>query len=271
MPVDPITGSAIATWLAPYLKDLAARGLMYLGGRAIGGALGSPEQKRYQEQLAMVSRLQPDYLALLRKQMQGQPTAATEAIRRQVRQEGRAAQQALATSASRAGQGGAEVARAQQARLAAAETQQLMQELGRAQREAMAQVGQLTGAARREQALLAQQEASDISEIARFLMMGLGDAETRELMNEILREIRLRRYNPGYEQLGPGFRPEDVAALGQQLNLPVDEWVGIQRPASGRLPPGRALSQSEKYPLSVKVTPRLSSGSLKQERVELPD
>lgn len=232
-----------AAWLSPYLKDLAAKGLMYLGGKAIGGMLGSPENKRYQDQLTMVNRLQPNYMQLLQKQMQGQPTAATEAIRRQVRQEGRGAQQALATSASRMGQGGTEVARAQQARIAAAESQQLMQELGKAQQSAMQQVGALTEGARREQALLAQQEASDISELTRYLMMGLGDLETKKLMNEILRELQLSMYNPSQEKLGAGFRPQDIAEFGRQLTT-TNPWEGIVRQQRQPITP----SPSEKYP-----------------------
>ena len=231
--------SAVLTWLAPYLKELAAGGLMYLGGRAVGGLLGSPEQQRYQQQLAMVNRLTPDYVSLLQRQMKGQPTVATEAIRRQVQQEGRGAQQALATSAARMGQGGTEVARAQQARLAAAETQQLMQELGRAQLEAMSQAGALTGGARREQALLAQQEASDIQEIARFMMMRLGDMETRQLMNDILRSMYRERIGANI-----GFRPADIAEFGREIATPINPWEGVIRP---KLTPRPLITPESKW------------------------
>jgi len=82
----------------------------------------------------------------------------------------------------------------------------------------MSQAGALTGGARREQALLAQQEASDIQEIARFMMMRLGDMETRQLMNEILRELRLRR------QPIEGFTMPTIPEY-----TPISEWYGRQR------------------------------------------
>ena len=115
------------------IQSLGIRGATALIGQGVGKLIGSPEEARMKQSLEALSRLQPQYLQLLEKQMAGQPTAASEAIRGQVAQTSRAGQQSLATSARRQGQGGSEVARANQSRFLAAMAQMEGQQLGQAQ------------------------------------------------------------------------------------------------------------------------------------------
>jgi hypothetical protein len=174
----------------PLVQGIGARLLAALGGKALGGIVGSPQDTAFQQQLNQIQALQPDYLNLLRQQAAGQPTAVTRAITEQVRQQGRGQQQALATSAGRLGQGGTAVARAQQARQLAAENQALTQLLGQAQQQAQQQIGALTGQATQQQALLAQQEAQDISELAGFITSGIFDQEIKDKLQMLVDAVQ---------------------------------------------------------------------------------
>lgn len=235
--------AAIASWAAanPQLAGMLLQGGIYLGGRAVSSLIGSPEEEQFKQSLAAMSRLQPQYLDLLQKQMAGQPTAASEAIRGQVAQTSRAGQQALATSARRTGQGGTEVARANQARFLAAMAQMEGQQLGRAQLEAQKQVGGLTSESTKYQALLAAQESQEIQEIVQAIMKGAFDKETQDLLQEIANVWN--KQTPAYTgapapEEAPGFNPfTQTFTEGEVYGPPAPTASGAPAPHTPAAPP----------------------------------
>jgi hypothetical protein len=120
---------------------------------------------------------------LLQKQMAGLPTPASKAIQSTIRQQSRQAQQSLAASAQGAGQTGTSVSRAIQARQLGREAEQQATAQGQLSIASQQQYTQLLGA----QETMAREERGHIQGILNYILQGVGDAEIRELLMEVLR------------------------------------------------------------------------------------
>lgn len=246
--------AALATFAASnpelwgILKSLGVRGLSALAGYGFGKLVGSPEEEAMKQNLSMIGRLQPEYLNLLQKQMAGQPTAASAAIRGQVAQTSRAGQQSLAASSRRMGQGGTEVARANQARFLAAMAGEEQRQLGEMQLAAQQQVGALTGEARQVQSALAAQESQELQQLAGYIAQGVFDDEIRRYLQQIV---------DAYTKQGA------ATALSEPL---LSEWGQSYTPQIPMTLQGRGprpfIPPEEKYPQSARVTPRMQAASL---------
>lgn len=177
MPVPALLAKA---WAFP-----PTRALMIRGGTAIAGGIaekliGAPETEQYRKRLK-------EQMDLLQKQMAGLPTPASKAVQQTIRQQSRQAQQSLAASAQGAGQTGTSVSRAIQARQLGRETEQQATAQGQLSIAAQQQYTQLLGA----QEAMAREERGHIQGILNYILQGVGDAEIREMLMEILRGNQL--------------------------------------------------------------------------------
>ena len=164
MPV-PAALAGIGAFLAenPWAAAIIANIGMNIGGSIFGQT--SPYEQAVQQQAQIGKSLIPQ----LQRQAAGLPTAASQAIMRQVRQNTTAAQQSYAAGATARGGGGTPVA-AQQSRFRAAETQTLGNVLGQQQMQAQQQLASLYGTGLQMQGTLEQQEAAAQQQVMRTLM-----------------------------------------------------------------------------------------------------
>lgn len=183
MPVPAIIGTIASH---PAAQALAIRGLTALGGGLVGKLIGSPQTSEYQARLK-------EQMDLLQKQMAGLPTPASKAVQQTIRQQSRQAQQSLATSAQAGGQTGTSVSRAIQARELGRQAEQQATAQGQLSVAAQQQYTQLLGA----QEAMAREERGHISGILNYIMQGVGDAEVRELLMEVLRGNQRSTFAPG--------------------------------------------------------------------------
>lgn len=183
MPVPALLAKA---WAFPPTRALMIRGGTAIAGGIAGKLIGAPETEQYRERL----KKQMD---LLQKQMAGLPTPASKAVQQTIRQQSRQAQQSLAASAQGAGQTGTSVSRAIQARQLGRETEQQATAQGQLSIAAQQQYTQLLGA----QEAMAREERGHISGILNYIMQGVGDAEIREMLMEILRGEQRNTFAPG--------------------------------------------------------------------------
>jgi len=162
-----------------------------IGGTALQGILGTelPYGQYAQEQLQAISGMLPE----LQQAAAGQPTAASKAIKEQVKTEGRGFQQSYAQGARKAGMvgglpGGTTPYRAQQGRVQAATEGAMIQRLGQYQQGAQQTLAGMAPTAFQHAGI---QEMTDMK--SREAMMGfMGDFNKTYFDNQ---------YDPQYRKM----------------------------------------------------------------------
>ncbi len=202
-----------AAWQFPPTRALMIRGGTAIAGGLAGKLIGSPETEQYRKQLK-------EQMDLLQKQMAGLPTPASKAVQQTIRQQSRQAQQSLATSAQGAGQTGTSVARGIQARQLGREAEQQATAQGQLSVAAQQQYTQLLGA----QEAMAREERGHIQGILSYIMQGVGDAEVRELLMEVLRGNQRSSGSalppsPSFQGGGIDLSPEGLPPIGLEQGL----------------------------------------------------
>ena len=162
-----------------------------IGGRALQGMLGTelPYGEFAQQQLQAIGGMLPE----LQQAARGEPTAASRAIREQVKTEGRGFQQSYAQGARRAGMvgglpGGTTPYRAQQGRVQAATEGAMIQRLGQYQTSAQQTLAGLAPTAMQHAGI---QEMTDMR--AREDLMGF--------MGDFNRSYFDNQYDPQFRQM----------------------------------------------------------------------
>ena len=229
MPVPALLKTA---WEFPPTRAAMIRGGAAIAGGIAGKLIGSPETEQYRKQLK-------EQMDLLQKQMAGLPTPASKAVQQTIRQQSRQAQQSLAASAQGAGQTGTSVSRAIQARELGRQAEQQATAKGQLSIAAQQQYTQLLGA----QEAMARVERGHISGILNYIMQGVGDAEIRELLMEVLRGNQRSTFAPGEagsaQDLAGKPPSSGEAGSAQDLGgrLPSSGDVVSQAPSGQQAPP----------------------------------